>query len=354
MKKYVILCLSFIFLIGCTDREIIDDVNIIVGVGFDKVGEDKYKGTFLLQDYKPDQSIDNLIYSSEATINRSVLTDVQKQSSEPLVTGGISFIIFDKKFANEGIVNSIDVFQRDATVGARIFLATSKTNVQQLFEGNYGSRGNGNYIYNLFNHNIRHRDVPRTNLHIFLHDYYQRGKDVYLPQVTQLSEDKMEISGMEVFKDDKIVTFIEKDDMFYFKLLVDKYSSGFFNVRLPDSKEAAIYSIRSKHKIKIQEKDPYKIKISIKMRGVVKEYSGKSLNEKIVKDIEKALQKKIEKECSQLIKRFQEKGTDPIGLGEIAKSRTRNFDYKKWEDNYKNIEITVKADVSIEETGVVD
>lgn len=341
-------------LAGCVEPEIIDDVNIIVGAGFDKIEEDRFIGTFLVQDYLPDQSIQNITYTSESTLRRSVLSDAQKQSSEPLVTGGIRLVVFEEKFAENGIIDFIDAFQRDATVGSRIFLATSKGSAQELLKGEYGSRGNGNYLYNLLSHNINDRDIPRSNLHLFLHDFYQDGKDVYLPQLKQKGKKQVEISGMTIFKDDAAIDFIEKDDMFYFKLLVDKYSSGYFNVDLSNNNEASVHSIRSAHHFQIDQNNRDKLTISVNIQGIIKEFTGDKLTTKIVKETENAVEKKIEKECTNLIQRFQEKNTDPIGIAKYYKTQTRGFDLKQFKDNYPNLDINIKANVTIEETGVID
>ncbi|WP_080844188.1 Ger(x)C family spore germination protein [Cytobacillus gottheilii] len=352
--RVFIFCALLLLLAGCVEPEIIDDVNIIVGAGFDKIEKDRFIGTYLVQDYLPDQSIKNITYISESTLRRSVLSDAQKQSSEPLVTGGIRIVVFEENFAENGIIDFIDAFQRDATVGSRIFLTTSSGSAQELLKGEYGSRGNGNYLYNLLSHNINERDIPKSNLHLFLHDFYQEGKDVYLPQLHQKSKKQVEISGMTIFKDDSAVDFIEKDDMFYFKLLVDKYSSGYFNVDLSKDNEASVHSINSKHHFKIDDSDRDKLTIHINVTGIVKEFTGDKLTKQIVKEIEKAVNDKIERECSKLVQRFQEKGTDPIGIGKYYRTQTRGFDLKKFKDNYANLDIRIKADVTIEETGVID
>ncbi|USK43797.1 hypothetical protein [Cytobacillus oceanisediminis] len=60
MKKLILLCLVLL-LSGCVDKEILDDINIEVGVGYDLADDlkDKYRGTVLFQEFQPDKSVIN-------------------------------------------------------------------------------------------------------------------------------------------------------------------------------------------------------------------------------------------------------------------------------------------------------
>jgi spore germination protein len=139
--------------------------------------------------------------------------------------------------------------------------------------------------------------------------------------------------------------------MFFFKLLVDKYSEGNFDVKTSEEARAAIQSIRSEHKIKVSKRHA---NINIEIYGIIREYTGKALTPEIIKEVEKKLEDQVERESLKLLKRFQELGIDPVGLGELMKQQHRDFDFKKWEDEYKQLTFDVKCDVVISETGVIE
>ncbi|MDM5228572.1 Ger(x)C family spore germination protein [Cytobacillus sp. NJ13] len=352
MKKLILLCLVLL-LSGCVEKEIIDDINIEVGVGYDLAEDpkDRYRGTVLFQEFQPDKSVINRTFSGSGKLRQDLLLEVTKQSSEPVVTGGLKVAVFGPEISRAGIYDLIDSFQRDASIGARVFVATSEGNAEDLMKGEYGTRGNSTYIYNLIHHNIEHRDIPKTNLHILANDYYQKGKDPSLPRIKKVSNNEVEIVGISLFKDDKEVDILPVKDMFFFKLLVDKYSEGNFDVELKKGKIAAVKSISSRHDIKISDNHA---SINIKIEGIIREYTGDELASEVVGAVQKNLEKKIEKECLRLLKQFQELGIDPIGLGQMKKSMQRDFDYKKWEDEYKRLGFDVKCNVKIEETGVIE
>ncbi|MBT2696497.1 Ger(x)C family spore germination protein, partial [Bacillus sp. ISL-40] len=66
----------------------------------------------------------------------------------------------------------------------------------------------------------------KTNLQRFLFDFNQLGKTPYLPQLRKIGKEQIEISGISFFRYGHVVDTIPAEKMFYFKLLVDKYSQG--------------------------------------------------------------------------------------------------------------------------------
>ncbi|RLQ96578.1 Ger(x)C family spore germination protein [Falsibacillus albus] len=355
MKKWIILPLCLMILTGCVEQEIIDDLNIETAAGYDKAQGKNILGTALFPAYQKDKTIENVTMSAIGKSSRDILANLEKQSTEPLVTGSLQVVLFGDTLARQGLVPLGDALHRDASIGARIFLAvTEDGTAQSLLQGNYGNRGNGMYIYNLLNHNIKSRDVPTTNLHDFLFDYYQHGKSPFLPLLRQIGPNQMEISGIAVFDQDKYVEKINADHMFFFKLLVDKYSEGTRVVQLKKER-AAIRSIDSKNKIKIIRHDgEVSAVISIKVKGIIREYTGQGLNPIKIKQIEKAFKHDVQQHCDAMVKRFQELGVDPIGIGFRVSNSDRSFDIKKWRQQYPNIKITVKPEIIITESGTVE
>jgi spore germination protein len=160
-----------------------------------------------------------------------------------------------------------------------------------------------------------------------------------------------------------MVDTVSADDLFFFKLLVDKLSEGSHVVKLgkkdgdaEERVEAAVTSIKSKHKIKVENKTaPVKISIKITIRGIIKEYTGKKLSPEKIKEIEDKMSKDIIDQSLELFGRFQKMGIDPAGIGQIQKHGVRGFDIKEWEKTlYPNAEFVIKPDVQIVESGTVE
>jgi spore germination protein len=364
MRKRVInLFIILLLLTGCVEREILDDLNIETAKGYDLVDDNKIRGTALFPVYIKDSAIENRTLSAEASSTREVLETLSRKSQQPLVRGSLDVVLLGDELAKEGVLDIADSLQRDASIGARVFLAITEGSAEEILNGQYGIRGNATFISNLINQNIKRRELPETNLHLFLYDYYQIGQSPYLPIIKKINDDTLAVTGVALFHKDKMVDNVSADDLFFFKLLVDKISEGSHVVKLGKKEgdaekqvEASVTSIKSKHKIKVENKaDPVKISIQITVKGIIKEYTGKKLSPKKIKEIEDTMEQDIKDKSSKLLKRFQELGIDPVGIGQIQKHGVRGFDIKEWEKSlYPNAEFKIKPNVKIVESGTVE
>ncbi|MGM0902690.1 MAG: Ger(x)C family spore germination protein [Bacillota bacterium] len=355
MKKIRILTsilLCGFLLAGCTQRKVIDEINIATGIGIDK-GANQLHGSILIPVFKPDKSIENFLFTAKGAIMRDVAAQMQQKASQPILSGSLDVALFEEELARDGIVQVLDVFLRDPSVGARVHLAVVDGKAKGIFEGDYGDRGNSEYLKELIEHNMRGGNLPETNLHSFLFDFYQQGKDPYLPYIRKESNDLVNIAGIALFKNEKVVDVLHENNLFYFKLLVDRFTMGQIKVK-EEHGEATIKSITSDTKLKLTKRNPYEISFNIHIKGILTEHQGIRLEEGEVKKVEKALEKQINKTCMQLLEQFQKQKVDPIGLGHFVKTKTRNFNFDKWSADYENVTFKVSTNVRIIEVGVVE
>ncbi|WP_442596044.1 Ger(x)C family spore germination protein [Neobacillus sp. D3-1R] len=358
MKNRMIVTVSCLFFLsGCVEKEILDDIGIEMARAYDWVDEDTIEGTSLVYNVQPDKSVENTTFSAEATTSRDLFNKLQRQSPDPLAEGSIEAFLFSKELALNGISDYLDAPQRNASIGERLYFATVNGKAKELLKGNFGRRGNAIYISTLLEHNMEHEEIPKTNMQLFFHDYYQLGKTPFLPELKKINDKVMEVSGLSLFKgkEMRIVDTIEVDKMFFFKLLTDKFSEGAHKIKMGND-EGVLRSIKSKNKMKIASQNPFVINIQIKITGVLKEYTGQRLTPMEIKEMEKILSEKVTKECEGLVKRFQEKKIDPVGFGFFIKTKKRGFDLNNWEDSerYQSLKVHVKAYVDIVESGVIE
>jgi spore germination protein len=354
--KIKMLCLIITVLMvltGCVEKEIIDDVNIEMGVGYDLAEGGKIEGTVMIPIFNPDKKIGNFTYSATALSSMDLIQEVQRKSAQPIVTGSLEIALFGEDIAKKGISEYTDAFQRDASIGAGVYFAVADESAKSILSGTYGNRGNAVHLSQLIEHNMKNRNLPETNMHLFTFDRFQEGKDPYLPILKKVEPEIVDIVGVAIFKDDQLVGELPPEKMFFFKLLTDKFSEGSFKLYI-DNKKAVIKDLDSKHKLKLTKRDPYTITVDIKIKGLIREYTGNIVTPAIIKDIERQFETQVNKEATAMIKDFQEKGADPIGFGHFIKTKTRGFDFKRWEDEYKNLTVHVNTDVVITEVGIIE
>ncbi|MEH7382896.1 Ger(x)C family spore germination protein [Bacillus sp. JJ1533] len=360
MKKMLMgiaICAIIIVTIvyGRISVEIIDEINMVAAVGFDRAEGQKVNGTAVIPVFKADKSIDNASFTGESFLAKEIITVLQKKSADPLVTGAVRVVLYEDELAKNGILRYIDALQRDASIGSKINLAIIEGKTKDVLEKNLGNRGTGEYLSILLQHNIEKRDLPRSDLHTFMYRHYMEGMDPYLPMLKLLS-DKMEITGLGLFQHGKLVSKIDEPDLFFFKALVQNYGEGAYTIRLRETDEyASIRRIKSKRKIKIEDihGDP-KVNITIKFQGILSEFSGQKTTPKVIKEIIEELGSTIKEKSEAMLKDFQEKNIDPVGIGYIARHSTRGLDYEKWKRDYPNMQIDVHVEVELTETGIIE
>ncbi|BBW97464.1 Ger(x)C family spore germination protein [Geobacillus sp. FSL W8-0032] len=355
MKRTALLWIALVaaLLSGCLRKEILDDISIESAIGLDDAGASKIRGTVLIPIYKKEETTNKTLTSVSISVN-DLLEELQHQASEPLVNGSIEILLYGKRLAEKGIFPFVDHFHRDASIGTGLYLAVVDGTAERLLKGHYGRQGNAIYLSNLLKHNIEQRDIPKTNLHLFLKAYYADGQDPFLPYIRRAGKN-VYIQGIALFRGDRVVDYIQRNDLFFFKILTDAYTEGTHTLRIDHNLYISIKNIATSRNISFSgsQTQPH-VHIHLSLEGVVREYKPTPFSPSIRPLIERQFEKEIKKKTSELIKRFQQQQIDPIGIGEWAKSHYRRFRYRDFYRRYRDLPVHVTADVRIRDTGIIE
>jgi spore germination protein len=162
----------------------------------------------------------------------------------------------------------------------------------------------------------------------------------------------VEVSGIALFDKDKLVGKLDFSEFFVFTVLAETSKNGSYKVR----NDTFVRNLGSKRKFQVSNnKSNPKITINVQIDGIIRQHAGEKLQQKkLYEKIEKQMEQDIKEEAEKMIKKLQVLKVDPLGLGEQVRSRTRNWDEKKWNDMYPTINVKVKVDVKITESGVFE
>ncbi|WP_102349105.1 Ger(x)C family spore germination protein [Bacillus sp. Marseille-P3661] len=359
MKKaiIVILLLSCSIVSGLfTNERIVDDIYIVMIVGYDYVNEHLFTGTAVAPQYKADNTIENMAYSDTSSLVYENRDKLEAKSQNPLISGKLEVALFNKELAEKkGLLPYVDNLLRDPNIGSRVYLAIFDGSTEKVLHKQFKDQPTGVYFSDLLEQNIEYDNLPFTNLHTFSFQYFAEGADPILPLLNEEKE-KVNISGIALFNKDKMVDSIEKSDFIYFRSMYNNFKNGALLVQLDNNDRAFITSIKSHRKFKITNNtltpNP-SITINIKMKGTLREFDGPETSPSLIKEIEKQIEKEVKTKTSNMIKDFQAKGIDPVGIGEQFRNYDRNWDKSKWEDLYPNVKVTINVDFTILEHGVV-
>lgn len=350
---YIVTTIS-LFLAGCLNTSIIDEIMILSVLGIDYLNEQEIKMTGSSPVFIKDQPVRNIIHQSIIRNDKHTIDELQKSSNFEIKLGSLIVTLFNREFAEkEGLIGFLLYLKREPYIGSKLYPAIVEGDTHTLLETSYGERGNGFFLQNLIKHNIDRHDLPKTNLHVFLYDYYQQGQDPYLPIIKKIGPKELQINGVALFKGDKMVHKVPNEDLFFLKLLIDEYTDGSFRLH-QEGTEIDYEHVRSKMKVKLKSRNPYVIEINLNLKGTLRDYMNGELNKKNIERAENLLKEKVEKEMKKLLVQFQELNIDPAGIGAFVKSRTRGFDFKNWEDEYQRTQFHINSDVLIRDTGILE
>ncbi|GAE44840.1 Ger(x)C family spore germination C-terminal domain-containing protein [Mesobacillus boroniphilus] len=203
-----------------------------------------------------------------------------------------------------------------------------------------------------------------------MHDFYAPGIDPIMPTLKS-NEGIVEISGMALIKNDKMVGKINAKEAFYLKLINDRYKAGAIELEvdkegfdLPESLEdsdtlaVVIDTIQSKSDINLISKEnlQFELKIKLKTRLLEINQALDLKNPVHVKKLETKLSGKIISDVENLINKARDVGADPFGFGEIYRKSVRqaNLTTEKWHGMYPESKVDVKVEFEILRTGVVE
>ncbi|KGX91881.1 Ger(x)C family spore germination protein [Pontibacillus marinus] len=333
-------------------KKIIDQIQMVTVMGYDQVEDEMIRGTAIVPKYINKNKVSNIIYTNVSELIYENQTDLNRVASEELYNGKLEIVLYGKELAKKGMVPYIDFLTRDPSIGSRTYLAIVEESAYRLINQINTEQSAGLYFSDLIEHNIINGNLPETNLKIFQTGIKSQLQDPFLP-ILKVKGDKAIIEGLGFFDKDKFVFTLPYDNAFLFNILKEEVGNGKYALKRNHIK-ASIQSIESTRDFKVEgsKANPI-INVTLTLRGVLREYTGPSLN-KNKDEINKMWKEDVRQKGQELINKFQELEIDPISIGLQVKANTRGFDLSNWKDIYPNAEIKLKVKSKLIETGTMN
>lgn len=347
---WFILLPLLMFIPGCSypRQKIIDDVQLQSVLGFDKE-DNGYIGTALYSDYTGDEKKGGSVTlqgkGKKAHIIRSAING---QSPKPIEIGKLNLLIFGKELAENGVSYFVETVCRDPLIGSNMYLAVSDVSAGEIL--NKSKEKNSKYLYKLIEQNYKNQNLPIPTLQSFLFDYYGEGRDISIPYLKINQKGKVEVSGLALFKKDKLALTLNQKETVLYKILRGRVIGGetAFNIHKGQKEDLALLTILDgKNRRSILTKDSNsKVTYNLTLKGMVKDYPHwldlrKKENNILLK---KQLEHQMQKDMEKLFVKLQEHQVDPLGIGDLDRAYS-----KKWNERefYEKVYPTIALDVNV-------
>ncbi len=381
MKGKQILLLILIVLInmntGCWNRREINELSIGTAVGIDK-SEDGYLVTVQLinpGEVASEKATERTAVTTYRASGETVFEALRKLTLETprkIYLAHIRILVFGEEFAKEGIGKALDFISRDHEFRTDFYILIAKnTKAEKLL--NVLTPVEQIPANKVFTSLKISEKAWASTYHVQLDELISgiisEGKNPVLTGVIIKGDPEtgMNISNLEnvdppttiqiryigVFKDDKLIGWLNEDESRGYNYIMDHVSSTIVNVPCENGK-VGIELIRTKAKINgdVEYGKP-KIDIKIWVEGNVGDVECEVdlTKTKNIYALEAKVQKKIKKEIESAIKKAQDNfKSDIFGFGEAIhraapkawKELKTDWDRREFQDLEVNINVTVK------------
>jgi spore germination protein len=188
--------------------------------------------------------------------------------------------------------------------------------------------------------------------------------------IIERKDEVIEVSGVALFKKDKIVGQLPAKDSFYLLLNRGKFKSGKFETSIPgdifpsdrsnasESVPVVLDTITSKKKLKLTDQTVPEFELHIDLDARILEVDAEVDfdNPNEVKKLEKAINQSLTEELKSILAYSQEVNSDIFGLGEQYRSQVRNsrLTHESWHNMYPTAKVNIKVDFKILRSGVFE
>jgi len=358
-----VLALSLILQSGCGFKDI-DKRIFVLSIGIDHTDNEKKPYKVILKLAVPSRSLKEsgtkytyLTKESEsfASAIRLLKTHVDKE----LDFGHAKVIVLGEKILHHDLADITDFFLRRRDIQTIAWLAIGTPTAESVLKAEPASEmASSHALFNLFDQTgVESSYITSTYLFDFHRKMLETGIDPVLPVLkSSKKKKKIIVNSTALLTKNRAPIKLSPQETKLYNLMTNNVQKLDIIVK----KDKLLYTVSidtAKTNFKIITKPKHKpvLKLDVTMKGIIEE-SNQHMNPKKLDTYSKYTSKKVEKQITALLTRFQENGADPLGLGVRYKAthlHTRDT-YKEWKKLYSEISFDVNVKISIMSTGIIE
>ncbi|MFD0669972.1 Ger(x)C family spore germination protein [Cohnella sp. GCM10027633] len=345
-----------LLLTACVREEILDRQTLFIACAIDEAPDDGIELTIAAPKYASGKSkaATDVTLSNIGRTSLGIKEIMANRTETPISFGKLSVVLFGRPLATNGLRHELDELLRYPRTSRKMLLAVVDGKAGPLLESGFSKeREKGMFLLHLLRTNEKQGLTPVLNLHEFNYAYVGQGMDPYLPLLT-ITKDEATISGIALFKGDKLVDTLDVKQMRLMTLLLNRVNHGAFEAKDERGNDAVMLNRRSRAKYRLfAGPNGPGVTIDLAIRGEIAETQGERLTEQSLNKLEERFEAELGAMGTGIIRKFQQKGIDPLGLGEFVRSRTRGWREAEWMARYRALNVRLNVDVKLVETGIM-
>ncbi len=368
--KIFLLLLFCLVVVGCWNKQEIDEVAIVIGVGIDKQG-DRYSVTAQVIKPQAEQTGEGglmtwSITSSERTVGDAI-NELNNISPRRLYWPHLQIVIFNEAIAEEGVGQVISWFTRDRGSRAGSYVVVTRDKAEDLLNqtielGEMPARSMASFIDTAEIRNIPLSKLKLSNLSSILSTPGIDGTiDVISLKKIRGEIETYQMVGTAIMKKDQLIGYISTDIDDAVQMANNEYKRGVISTVCPNGETHHITfrvtDFESEKSLTFSNEKPT-VTMNIFLEGNIIDQSCAIdlLDPKNISKIEGLIKKRVQEMIQTTFNETSELGADVYGIGrEIRRKRPKLWkEIQDEERTYlEDVKLEVHVDANIRRTGLI-
>lgn len=298
------------------------------------------------------------------TIDDAIM-NLQQQMSGRLFFGHLRVIVVSDAVARKGLQNLNDYFRRNSEVRRMAWMLISKGEARELMAASPKlERVPTLYLMSTMDSAVKMGKFPNDFVGNFWSNSSKKGQEGLLPYVELMKAENVEISGLAMFKNDKLVGVTQPLEIGAYMGVKGLNPAGYRGTISVDGPEdtVTLYATHRKSKIDVSIRNglPHFTVTILNELNIEEKISDQFRieNPEVIKEIERKDKQGAQKLHEGLIKATQKIGSDIFGFGEYVRAKEPKFwnehvgSKEEWQKMYKEVAIDVQIDVKVRRVGM--
>jgi spore germination protein KC len=372
MKKFLLLTivslLTIAILAGCWNYREIEKLAIVSGVAIDKGENNQFRVTVEIIQISGGK--DTMATSKLLTMEGSTIFDAVRNAisltGKKLYWSHTKLIIISKDIAENGILRVVDWYNRDSETRSDVSILISNENTAgEILEGTGATDEIKSFeLADTLKNEKSLGKAPSTEIWKFINDLESPGIVNVVPTVSLKKSGNIltpQIMGLAILKNAKLIGFLNGRESKSVLFVKDEIKGGLLleGIKGKTSSPVSLEIFKSKTKMEPLIKANHDIEYNVMINTTVAldeiPHSKNLINEAELKKLTSRTEEMLEKRVGDCIKKVQTQyGADIFGFGENLrenKPKIWNQIGNKWDDEFKDLKVNVKAKVKIKGSG---
>ncbi|MFC5451479.1 Ger(x)C family spore germination protein [Paenibacillus aestuarii] len=348
-----------ILLASCSNRQVINQIELVQTAGFD-LDNKEVLSSALIGEYNEKEKTSVKLLKATSNNSYDMIQLLNLKSNYPIKYGQMRMMLFGEAYATHNIGPLLKYLAQDVSISGNLNLAVSKNKASELLAATIPTH-DPLFLMKMIIQNSDTANLPHTDLQTTLFNFFDEGRDMYLPLLSWDANKKTLVEGIVLFKDDKdgkLILQKGNEEALWLKMLVENSKNGTFMYPLDDANNenenfALVQIMESKTNFtsKPVQADPrriYALDININAKLQIKGGLPHTENNPLQNKLETYISGKME----HFIQSCLSANIDPVGFGSFFRSKIRGWNASEFYEVYPSMKTNVITKVQIVKAGI--